>query len=92
MLTDLWRHCCTLVAPNPRYRRGGPSGYTAPHPPTDATVQPSSITIQPTADDGRIARLAAAAIVLSVAEAAIICGDVQTANATVYIIDAVLLP
>jgi heptaprenyl diphosphate synthase len=34
-------------------------------------VQPSSITIQPTADDGRIARLAAAAIVLSVAEAAI---------------------
>ncbi|AUN93855.1 Gx transporter family protein [Pseudazoarcus pumilus] len=34
-------------------------------------MQPSSITIQPTADDGRIARLAAAAIVLSVAEAAI---------------------
>ena len=34
-------------------------------------MQPSSITIQPTADDGRIARLAAAEIVLSVAEAAI---------------------
>lgn len=32
---------------------------------------PSSLTIQPTSDDGRIARLAAAAIVLSVAEAAI---------------------
>ena len=32
---------------------------------------PGSITIQPTPDDGRIARLAAAAIVLSVAEAAI---------------------
>lgn len=32
---------------------------------------PGAITIQPTPDDGRIARLAAAAIVLSVAEAAI---------------------
>ena len=29
---------------------------------------------------------------LTVGEAAIICGDVQTANATVYIIDGVLLP
>ena len=29
---------------------------------------------------------------LTVGEAAIICGDVQTANATVYIIDQVLLP
>jgi heptaprenyl diphosphate synthase len=34
-------------------------------------VNPSAFQIQPTADDGRIARLAAAAIVLSVAEAAI---------------------
>jgi len=34
-------------------------------------VIPGAITIQPTPDDGRIARLAAAAIVLSVAEAAI---------------------
>lgn len=34
-------------------------------------MNPCTLTIQPTADDGRIARLAAAAIVLSVAEAAI---------------------
>ncbi|HRP76933.1 MAG TPA: Gx transporter family protein [Rhodocyclaceae bacterium] len=34
-------------------------------------MTPSTIEIRPTADDGRIARLAAAAIVLSVAEAAI---------------------
>lgn len=34
-------------------------------------VTPTTFPIQPTADDGRIARLAAAAIVLSVAEAAI---------------------
>ncbi|MDX5362607.1 MAG: Gx transporter family protein [Pseudazoarcus pumilus] len=34
-------------------------------------MSPTTFSIQPTADDGRIARLAAAAIVLSVAEAAI---------------------
>ena len=28
----------------------------------------------------------------TVEEAAVVCGDVQTANATVYIIDGVLLP
>ena len=28
----------------------------------------------------------------SVGEAKVVCGDVQTANATVYIIDGVLLP
>lgn len=47
-------------------------GYTGASPQDDpALVTPTSFQIQPTADDGRIARLAAAAIVLSVAEAAI---------------------
>ena len=60
------------VASSRRLRAGCVAGYT-PASRTDCRFHVSAtfFHIQPTADDGRIARLAAAAIVLSVAEAAI---------------------
>jgi uncharacterized surface protein with fasciclin (FAS1) repeats len=46
----------------------------------------------PTASDGAVVTVSGAADALKVNDANVICGGVHTANATVYLIDSVLMP
>jgi uncharacterized surface protein with fasciclin (FAS1) repeats len=56
---------------------------------THTTLNGDEVTIEGSGEDFTVA---AEGTVLGQMDAGVVCGDVQTANATVYIIDQVLAP
>jgi uncharacterized surface protein with fasciclin (FAS1) repeats len=65
--------------------RLAPEDLAGTHP----TLNGDEVTIEGSGEDFTVA---AEGTVLGQVEASVVCGDVQTANATVYIIDQVLTP